>query len=124
MAAPPQDSLRHETVAFGIAGASLAQIERTVPADEAPPLPPNADLSQIGKPARRWNGVEKVTGAVRFTADVDLPRLLHARLLRAPFPHARIARYRRQRGGAPSGRARGARHPRAAGRRNGVGLGR
>ena len=91
MAAQQQDSPRRETLAFGMAGASLAQVERAVPADEAPPLAPNAELAQIGKPARRWNGVEKVTGAARFTADVDLPRLLHARLLRAPLPHARIA---------------------------------
>jgi xanthine dehydrogenase YagR molybdenum-binding subunit len=90
MAAQPQDSPKLETLPFGIAGVSLAQIERTVPADEAPPLAPNADLTQIGKPARRWNGVEKVTGAARFTTDVALSRLLHARLLRAPLPHARI----------------------------------
>jgi xanthine dehydrogenase YagR molybdenum-binding subunit len=90
MATQPQDSPKRETLPFGIAGASLGQIERMVPADEAPPLAPNADLSQIGKPALRWNGEEKVTGAVRFTADVALPRMLHARLLCAPLPHARI----------------------------------
>ena len=91
MAASSQNSPRRETLPLGIAGVSLAQVERAVPADEAPALAPNADLSQIGKPARRWNGVEKTTGAVRFTADIDLPRLLYARLLRAPMPHARIA---------------------------------
>ena len=53
-------------------------------------MAPNADLTQIGKSAPRWNGVEKVTGAARFTVDVALPRMLHARLLRAPLPHARI----------------------------------
>ncbi len=90
MSTQPQDSPRRETLPFGIAGASLAQVERTVPADEAPPLAPNAELAQIGKSAPRWNGEEKVTGAVRFTADIVLPGMLHARLLRAPLPHARI----------------------------------
>ena len=90
MATQQQDSPRRETFPFGIVGASLAQIERIVPAEEAPPLAANADLSQIGKSAPRWNGKEKVTGAVRFTADVALPGMLHARLLRAPLPHARI----------------------------------
>jgi len=90
MAAQPQDSLRRELLPSGIAGVSLAQVERTVAADEAPPLAPNADLTLIGKSAPRWNGREKVTGAVRFTTDIALPRMLHARLLRAPLPHARI----------------------------------
>jgi xanthine dehydrogenase YagR molybdenum-binding subunit len=81
---------RQEMLPFGIAGVSLTQIERTVFADEAPPLAPNADLSQIGKSAPRWNGLEKVTGAVRFTADITLPRMLYARLLRAPLPHASV----------------------------------
>lgn len=86
----PQGATRRETVVAGIAGVSLGQIERTVPADEAPPLAPNADLTQIGKSVPRWNGRQKVTGAVRFTADINLPGLLHARLLRSPLPHARI----------------------------------
>ncbi len=31
-----------------------------------------------------------VTGAARFTLDIDVPGLLHMRLLRSPHPHARI----------------------------------
>ena len=34
---------------------------------------------------------DRVTGAARFTVDVKLPGMLHARLLRSPHPHARIA---------------------------------
>ncbi len=90
MAAQLQGSSQREALVVGIAGVSLTQVERTVPAGEAPPLAANADLAQIGKSAPRWNGVEKVTGSARFTADVVLPRMLHARLLRAPLPHARI----------------------------------
>ena len=60
------------------------------PVDEPPPLPPNAELTVIGKPVPRQNGRAKVTGATRFTVDVALPGMLHGRILRSPLPHARI----------------------------------
>ncbi len=44
----------------------------------------------IGKPRRRVDGRAKVTGQTRFADDIVLPRMLHARLLRSPHPHARI----------------------------------
>ena len=74
----------------GIAGVSLGEAERTVPDGEAPPLPPNDKLRLIGKSTPRWNGREKVTGAVRYATDIALPGMLHAHLLRAPLPHAHI----------------------------------
>ena len=40
-----------------------ARCERQIPADEPPPLPPNAELAVIGKPVPRQNGRAKVTGA-------------------------------------------------------------
>jgi xanthine dehydrogenase YagR molybdenum-binding subunit len=90
MAIVPKDSPRREKLAVGIAGISLTEIERTIPAGEPPPLAPNAQLNLIGKSIPRWNGREKVTGAVRFTADVGLPGMLHACFLRALPAHARI----------------------------------
>ncbi len=44
----------------------------------------------IGKPAIRKDGIAKVTGQEIYTTDVVLPRMLHARVLRSPFPHATI----------------------------------
>ncbi|HEY7674997.1 MAG TPA: xanthine dehydrogenase family protein molybdopterin-binding subunit [Burkholderiales bacterium] len=44
----------------------------------------------IGKPRRRVDGRAKVTGLTRFADDVMLPRMLHCKLLRSPFPHAVI----------------------------------
>jgi xanthine dehydrogenase YagR molybdenum-binding subunit len=76
---------------LGIDPAALGEVERNVPAGEAPPLAPNADLAWIGKSVPRINGRAKVTGAARFTVDVRLPGMLHARLLRSPYPHARLA---------------------------------
>jgi xanthine dehydrogenase YagR molybdenum-binding subunit len=73
----------------GIAPA-LTEVERSVPAEEAPPLAPNAKLEWIGKPVRRIAGRAKATGAARYTVDVKLPGMLHARLLRSPHPHARL----------------------------------
>jgi xanthine dehydrogenase YagR molybdenum-binding subunit len=74
----------------GIDPAALGEVERIVPADEAPPLPPNAGLAWIGKPVPRIDAHAKVTGAARFTVDVKLRGMLHGRLLRSPFPHARL----------------------------------
>ncbi len=49
-----------------------------------------ARFEVLGKPRRRVDGRAKVTGQTRFADDVFLPRMLHARLLRSPLPHAVI----------------------------------
>jgi len=74
----------------GIAGVGLGSVTREVGADEPPPLPPNAELTVIGRSVPRWNARAKVTGATRFTVDVVLPGMLHGRILRSPFAHARV----------------------------------
>jgi xanthine dehydrogenase YagR molybdenum-binding subunit len=81
---------RTQKFPFGIASVGLGQVERRVPFDEPPPLPPNTALNSIGKPAARQNGRAKVTGATRFTVDVTLPGMLHGRILRASLPHAQV----------------------------------
>ena len=86
----PNTPTRTEKFPFGIAGVSVGEIERQVPIDEAPPLPTNDRLLVIGKSVPRINGRAKVTGAARFTVDIKLPGMLHARLLRSPHPHANV----------------------------------
>jgi 4-hydroxybenzoyl-CoA reductase subunit alpha len=54
-----------------------------------PTFRPSA-LRVIGKALRKVDAVAKVTGATRFADDLALPRMLYARLLRSPHPHARI----------------------------------
>ena len=81
---------RTEKFLLGIAGVSLGQISRQIPAGEPPPLAPNADLAVIGKSIPRIGGRAMVTGAARYTVDVRLPGMLFARILRSPHPHARI----------------------------------
>src|SRR3982750_2503784 len=42
----------------------------------------------IGKPRRRVDGRAKVTGQLRYADDLAMPRMLSAKLLRSPHPHA------------------------------------
>ncbi|HXH63827.1 MAG TPA: hypothetical protein VNG95_06555, partial [Gemmatimonadales bacterium] len=49
-------------------------------------------LTVVGKAHRKVDAVAKVTGATRFADDLSLPRMLFAKLLRSPHPHARITR--------------------------------
>lgn len=84
------EQMRRDRFPSGIAGVSVGEVERDVPAGEAPPLPTNDRLAVIGKSVPRINGRAKVTGAARFTVDLKLGGMLHGRLLRSPHPHARI----------------------------------
>ncbi len=44
----------------------------------------------IGTRPVRPDGVDKVTGRAVYGADVQLPRMAHAKILRSPYAHARI----------------------------------
>jgi len=46
----------------------------------------------VGKSLARLDGADSVTGRAAYTVDVARPGLLHARLFRSPFPHAKIRR--------------------------------
>ena len=81
---------RTEKFTLGIGRVSVGQASRQIPADDPPPLAPNADLAVIGKSIPRIGGRAMVTGAARYTVDVKLPGMLFARILRSPHPHARI----------------------------------
>ena len=48
------------------------------------------DLKAIGTRPVRPDGVEKVTGRANFGADLNLPGMLHGKILRSPYAHARI----------------------------------
>lgn len=49
-----------------------------------------AAFTAIQKPTKRVDGERKVTGAARYAGDVQLPGMLHARLVLSQHPHARI----------------------------------
>ncbi len=46
----------------------------------------------IGKSQQRVDGVVKATGQAVYAMDLELPGMLHAKVLRSPFPHARLLR--------------------------------
>lgn len=48
------------------------------------------ETTAIGQPLPQVNAREKVLGRAVYTGDLKLPRMLHAKVLRSPFPHARI----------------------------------
>jgi 4-hydroxybenzoyl-CoA reductase subunit alpha len=56
-----------------------------------PRLEPTAGSGLVGRRTRALLG-PRVTGQVRYTDDIHLPRMLFGRLLRCPHPHARIVR--------------------------------
>jgi len=74
----------------GIAGVQVEEQKRDTGKDEPPPLPVNEQLKVIGKPTPRIDGKLKVTGAAKYTADINLPGMLYARMLASPYPSAKI----------------------------------
>ncbi len=46
----------------------------------------------IGAPVPRIEGREKVMGRAQYAADITLPGMLWGKILRSPYPHARIRR--------------------------------
>jgi CO/xanthine dehydrogenase Mo-binding subunit len=47
-------------------------------------------LKYVGHSVPRVDGIEKVTGKAKFLADLTIPGILYGRILRSPYPHARI----------------------------------
>jgi CO/xanthine dehydrogenase Mo-binding subunit len=45
----------------------------------------------VGQPATRVDGLERARGEAIYTADLKLPGMLHAAVLRCPYAHARVA---------------------------------
>jgi xanthine dehydrogenase molybdenum-binding subunit len=54
--------------------------------------PHTAELKVIGKRVPRVDARERVTGEAVYPADLDLPGMVHAKLLRSAHAHARIRR--------------------------------
>ena len=65
-------------------------IERRLPAK--PTVKKVSEFRIMGKPHRRTDSHEKVTGAALFAGDIRLPGMLHAKLLRPPVHGARLKR--------------------------------
>ena len=48
------------------------------------------DFKILDKETPRIDGLERVTGQAHYTEDIQLPGMLYARILRSPYPHARV----------------------------------
>src|SRR5919106_2734849 len=48
------------------------------------------ELKYVGVSLPRVDGVEKVTGKAKFVGDLIIPGMLHGKILRSPYAHARI----------------------------------
>src|SRR5690349_13727217 len=65
--------------------------EETVVVEGEEPQPwQQSELHYVGQETARVDGVERVTGAARYSADIQLPGMLHGAIARCPYPHARI----------------------------------
>ncbi|MDP6102698.1 MAG: molybdopterin-dependent oxidoreductase, partial [Dehalococcoidia bacterium] len=60
----------------------------TTTADQSTTAP--GKYKVLGTRPVRHDGIEKVTGAARYGADMNLPGMLHGKILRSPYAHARI----------------------------------
>ncbi|MFQ5876206.1 MAG: xanthine dehydrogenase family protein molybdopterin-binding subunit [Acidobacteriota bacterium] len=70
--------------------AGTREITVSVPPSEPRIWDADARLEVVGSTVPRLDGADKVTGRARFTYDINLEGMLHARVLRSPHPHARI----------------------------------
>jgi xanthine dehydrogenase molybdenum-binding subunit len=50
----------------------------------------NRTFNVLGRDTQRQDGVAKVTGREKYASDLMLPHMLYARVLKSPYPHARI----------------------------------
>jgi CO/xanthine dehydrogenase Mo-binding subunit len=53
---------------------------------------PEGPRDVVGRPAARRDAPDRVRGEAGFTADLRLPGMLHAAILRSPYAHARVRR--------------------------------
>jgi CO/xanthine dehydrogenase Mo-binding subunit len=51
---------------------------------------PEGPLETVGRSAQRIDGLQRARGEARYTADVQLPAMLHAAVLRSPHAYARV----------------------------------
>jgi xanthine dehydrogenase YagR molybdenum-binding subunit len=67
---------------------SLVLVEGT----DLPLHPVGTEFTEISKSRRRVDGMQRVTGRARYTQDVYPPGMLYVRVLRSPYPRARVRR--------------------------------
>ena len=69
---------------------SESSTEPRLPVEGPQPERLDRRLEVIGTSVSRVDGVEKVTGRAKYSGDIALPGMLHAKIVRCPHAHARI----------------------------------
>jgi xanthine dehydrogenase YagR molybdenum-binding subunit len=64
-------------------------------APQVPPVDPkynwpSTPRTVVGKPVKRIDGPDKVTGKAKYTFDIKRPGMVYARAVRSPYPRAKI----------------------------------
>src|SRR5215510_3013601 len=64
-------------------------------APQQPPVDPKYNWTStpktvVGTRVKRLDGPDKVSGRAKYTFDVTRPGMLYARVVRSPYPHARV----------------------------------
>ena len=69
----------------------LRPVPGTEPTKDEPKIwDGTAQLKHVGAPIPRLDGKEKVTGAAKYTTDIQLEGMLHAVVIRSPYPAGKI----------------------------------
>ncbi len=66
------------------------QVEPTGPAVITHGYPLEGEPQTLGRNHRKVDAMERMRGVLRYTDDLKLPGMLHAKIKRSPHPHARI----------------------------------
>ena len=53
---------------------------------------PEGPLTTVGHDLPRVDGLDRARGQIQFTADIQLPGMLHTAVLRSPYARARVTR--------------------------------
>ena len=88
---PPSAPRRFISTTVEVEGRSEIKIVE-LPTLEPSPWDESAELTIVGTRVQRMDALEKVTGKARYTADVRLPGMLFAAVLRAPIAKGRVRR--------------------------------
>jgi isoquinoline 1-oxidoreductase subunit beta len=83
-------SVLHKESSRRLAYAELAADAAKLPVPADPPLKKAKDFQLIGKPTKRVDGRDIVTGAARYGIDTKVPGMLYASIERPPWPGAKV----------------------------------
>ena len=86
-------TVRHLPTGRTLSYGQLAERAATLPVPEAPTLKSPEQFRLVGRPIRRVDGPDIVTGRARYGLDFKLPGMLYASIVRAPTLGGQVASF-------------------------------